>query len=132
MTESPSPLSMLLSRHTRRRDFIRLLGGAATWPLVASAQHKEKVWRIGVLDTVSSALNAVNFDALRTQLRNLGYVEGQNLMFEYRSADGDAERFPQLATELVDKQVDVIVTRGTPAVMAAKKATEVIPVVMAA
>ena len=114
----------------RRREFITLLGGAtAAWPLVALAQS---AYRIGVLDTTSAALNAANFDALRQGLRQHGYIEGQNLVIEYRSADERAERFPDLAAELVRLNVDLIVTRGTPAIFAAKNATKTIPVVMAA
>ena len=116
----------------KRREFITLLGGAAAWPLAARAQRAGKVWRIGVLEATSQVLNAANFDALRHGLRDLGYVEGQNLVIDYRSADGRAERFPDLAAALVRLNVDVIVTRGTPAVQAAKDATTMIPVVMAA
>jgi len=116
-----------------RRDFITLLGGAViAWPLAARAQQPGKVWRVGVLETISAELNATNFKALRKGLRDVGYIEGQNLTIEYRSADGQVERFPQLAEELIRAQVDVIVTRGTPAVLAAKNATTTIPVVMAA
>ena len=118
------------SHQLKRREFITLLGGAtAAWPLVALAQS---AYRIGVLDTTSAALNAANFDALRQGLRQHGYIEGQNLVIEYRSADGRAERFPDLAAELVRLNVDLIVTRGTPAIFAAKNATKTIPVVMAA
>src|SRR5262249_53197864 len=73
-----------------------------------------------------------NLSALRRGLGELGYLEGRNLLIEYRSADGRAERFPDLASELVRLKVDLIVTRGTPAVIAAKNATSEIPVVMAA
>src|SRR6202162_819452 len=104
----------------RRRDFITLLGGVAAWPLSARAQQVAKVYRIGILETRPAAQNAANFDALRKGLRDLGYVEGQNLVIEYRSADGRAERFPDLASELVSLKVDLIVTRGTPAARAAK------------
>jgi putative ABC transport system substrate-binding protein len=115
-----------------RRDFITLLGGAAVaWPLAARAQQAGRIYRIGVLETSPAASNAANFDALRKGLRELGYVEGQNLVLDYRSADGRPERYPQLVAELL-LNVDLIVTRGTPAVMAAKNATETIPVVMAA
>ncbi len=117
----------------KRRELITLLGGAAAaWPLGVRAQHAGKVWRIGVLETTSPALNAANFDALRRALRGFGYIEGQNLIIEYHSADGQVDRFPELAFELVRAQVDVIVTRGTRAVVAAKTATTTIPVVMAA
>jgi putative tryptophan/tyrosine transport system substrate-binding protein len=118
--------------HVRRRDFITLLGGAVvTWPLTARAQQP-KVWRIGMLETISAELNAANLGAFRQGLHALGYVEGQNLVLDYRSADGDAKRFPRLVAELIHLHVDLIVTRGTPAVLAAKNATSTIPVVMAA
>jgi putative tryptophan/tyrosine transport system substrate-binding protein len=117
----------------KRRAFFALAGSAmAAWPLAARAQHPAKIYRIGVLETVSSSLNVKNLDALRRGLRELGYVESRNYILEYRSADGDAERFPALADELVRLHVDLIVTRGTPAAQAAKNATETIPVVMAA
>src|SRR5262245_3023753 len=103
----------------KRRDFIALIGGAAAWPLAARAQTKQ-MRRIGVLETVSVALNAANYDALRQGLSELGYVEGRNLVIEYRSADGRAGRFPDLAMELVRRDVDLIITRGTPAALAAK------------
>src|SRR5215510_4463146 len=101
-------------------------------PFTADAQQGQRVYRVGVLETVSPALNAANFDAFRQGLHALGYVEGQNLVIEYRSADGDASRFPALATDLVRLQVDVLVTRGTPAALAAKNAAGSIPVVLAA
>jgi putative ABC transport system substrate-binding protein len=117
----------------RRREFVILLGGAAAaWPLAARAQQTERMRRIGVLETVSVTLNAANYDALRQGLRELGYVEGRNLVIEYRSADGRAGSFPELATELVRRDVDLIITRGTPAALAAKNVTATIPVIMAA
>jgi len=84
-----------------------------------------------MLETISADLNAANLGAFQQSMRHLGYVEGQNLVIEYRSADGDANRFPGLVAELIHLNVDLIVTRGTPAVLAAKKATSTIPVVMA-
>jgi len=117
----------------RRRDFIALMGGAAiASPLAARAQQAGKVYRIGILETIPAARNAANLDALRKGLRDRGYAEGQNLVIEYRSADAHAERFPDLASELVRLKVDLIVTRGTPAAQAAKDATGTIPIVMAA
>jgi putative tryptophan/tyrosine transport system substrate-binding protein len=116
----------------RRREFMILLGGAAAWPLAASAQQPGRVWRIGVLETTSMQLNAANFDAFRQSLRDLGYIDKQNLVIEYRSAEGRGERFAELAADLLRLNVDVIVTRGTPAVLAAKKATTTTPIVMAA
>jgi len=116
----------------RRRDFITLLGATATWPLEARAQPARKVYRIGMLETISETLNAANLAAFRESLHDLGYIERKNFVIEYRSADGRAERFADLATELVDLKVDLIVTKGTPATLAAKTATTTIPVVMAA
>jgi len=115
----------------RRRTFITLLGGAAVaWPLAVRAEEKTHV--IGILETISPELNAANLDALRRGMRELAYTEGQNMRLEYRSADGQAAHFPALAAELVRLKVDLIVTRGTPAALAAKEATSTIPIVMAA
>ena len=122
-----------MASHIRRRKFLATLGGAAAaWPLAARAQQPGRVYRIGVLEMSPAASNAANFDALRRGLRERGYVEGQNLVLDYRSADGRPERFPQLVAELLRLNVDLIVTRGTQAVVAAKNATGTIPVVMAA
>jgi putative tryptophan/tyrosine transport system substrate-binding protein len=115
-----------------RRTFVGgLAGGLLAAPFAARAQQVAKVYRIAILETIPAARNAANLDALRKGLRDLGYVEGRNLVIEYRSADGRPERFPDLAAELVRLKVDLIVTRGTPAARAAKNATETIPVVMA-
>lgn len=115
-----------------RRTFIAMLtGGLLAAPRAARAQPAGKTYRIGVLESIPEALNTANLDALRRGLHDLGYVEGRNLVIEYRSADGRAERFPDLAAELVRLKVDLIVTRGTPATRAAKNATGTIPVVMA-
>jgi ABC-type uncharacterized transport system substrate-binding protein len=103
----------------------------ALTPLAAEAQQAGKVYRIGVLETMSATLNTANLNAFRQGLRELGYVEGRDFVIEYRSADGRPESFPGLATELVRLKVDLIVTRGTPAALAAEKATESIPIVMA-
>jgi putative tryptophan/tyrosine transport system substrate-binding protein len=117
----------------RRREFIIALGCAAVaWPLPAHAQQAGKKYRIGILETLPAARNVANLNALRNGLRDFGYVEGGNLVIEYRSADGRAERFPELASELVRLNVDLIVARGTPATIAAKNATGTTPVVMAA
>ncbi len=118
----------------RRRDFITLLGTAVVvGPLPAAAQQPAgKFHRIGMLETAPAADNTANLDAFRKGLKELGYAEGRNFAIEYRSADGLAERFPQLALELIRLPVDIIVTRGTPAALAAKDATKTIPVVMAA
>jgi putative ABC transport system substrate-binding protein len=116
----------------RRRDFIKVIAGAtAVFPLVARAQQRVgKVFHIGVLETTSQALNGDNFDAFRQGLHEFEYIEGQNLVIEYRSADGHNERFPNLATELARLNVDLILARGTPAALAAKNATRTIPIVL--
>jgi putative ABC transport system substrate-binding protein len=116
----------------KRREAIVLLGGAVIAPLPLSAQSSSRVWRVGVLETTPMDLNAPNINAFRQSLQDLGYVEGQNLIIAYRSAEGRGERFTELTTELLRLNVDVIVTRGTPAVLAAKKATTTTPIVMAA
>lgn len=115
-----------------RRTFLALIPGSLlAAPLAIEAQQTGKVYRIGVLEVVGVASNAANLSAFRRGLAELGYVEGQNFVIEYRSADGRAERFSDLATELIRLNVDVIVTRGTPATLAAKQATQTIPIVMA-
>lgn len=111
-----------------RRTFT--LGLTALLP-ASFVRAQDKVWRIGMLETISPTLNASNFDAFRQRLRELGYVEGRNLTIEYRSSDGRGERFPSLASELVAMKVDLIVARGSIATKAAKAATQSIPVVMA-
>jgi putative ABC transport system substrate-binding protein len=118
----------------RRRDFITMLGAAVTsFGLAADLRGETgRVYRIGVLETIPAAQNAANLAGLLRGLRERGYVEGQNLQIEYRSADGRAERFPDLAADIVRLPVDLIVTRGTPAAKAAKGATEPVPIVMAA
>ena len=98
---------------------------------IAHGQEAKKFYRIGILEPIPASKNVANLDALRRGLRDLGYVEGRNLTIEYRSSDGRAERFPELASELVRLKVDLIVTRGTPATTAARTATATIPVVMA-
>src|SRR5262245_66100726 len=111
----------------RRRQFITLLGGAAAWPLAARAQQTG-VRRIGVLANEPWP----PLDGLRQGLREMGYVEGMNIRFEYRFARDHIERFSALAAKLVGLQVDVIVAQGTPATVAARKATSSIPIVMSA
>jgi putative ABC transport system substrate-binding protein len=117
-----------------RRRFISLVSVASIIGLAPVEVHAQgdRVYRVGVLETVSAERNRDNLDALLRGLRERGYVSGQNLRIEYRSADGRADRFLDLATELVHLPVDLIVTRGTPAAKAAKAATEMIPIVMAA
>ncbi|MGA8173184.1 MAG: ABC transporter substrate-binding protein [Pseudolabrys sp.] len=113
----------------QRRDFITLLGGAAAaWPLIAGAQQTSKLHRIGIL---SPELPPPGFlEAFRQGLSELGYVEGQDIAFEVRSAEGYSQRLATLANLLVGLKVDVILALNTPSVQAAKKASATIPIVM--
>jgi len=116
----------------KRRSFIIRAGAALLAMQSPTARSQSgKTFRVGILDSVSVAQNAANLEAFRKGLRDLGYVEGRNLIIEYRSADGHAERFPELAAELLRLNVDLLVTRGTPAARAAKRATDTIPIVIA-
>jgi putative ABC transport system substrate-binding protein len=100
-------------------------------PPAGEAQHVRKAYRIGVLESVAAEANAEYLDAFRGGLKQLGFEEGRDFVLEYRSADGLPQRFTDLARELVRLEVDLIVTRGTPAAFAAKHATATIPIVMA-
>lgn len=117
----------------RRRDFVTLIGGsaAAAWPLAARAQPA-KIPRIGYLGYFSPALEKNNVEAFRQGLRDLGYVEGQNIVIEYRSVEGTLNRLPEIAAELVRLNVDVIVTLATPGALAVKQASSTIPIVVPA
>jgi putative tryptophan/tyrosine transport system substrate-binding protein len=114
----------------RRRAFVALLGGAAVAFPSIRGQGAERVWRIGVLEIRPASSNAEYFGVFLSSMRELGYVEGRDFTIEYRQADGRPERFPALAAELVRLKVDLILTRGTPATLAAKAATGAIPIVM--
>src|SRR5438046_2486219 len=116
----------------KRREFITLLGGAAVaWPLAARAQQAG-TRRIGLLETSSPfPARVLLWETLRQRLRELGYLEGQNIAFESRFGEGNLDRLRDLAAELVALKVDVIVTSGTPASLAAKHATRTVPIVMA-
>jgi putative tryptophan/tyrosine transport system substrate-binding protein len=113
----------------RRREFVTLLGAAAAWPLAARAQQSGKVYRIGFLGVTSHAEYSDRVEAVRTGLHRLGYEEGKNIVIHYRWADGRYDRLPELAMELVQLNVDVIVTHSTPGSRAAKQATSTIPIV---
>jgi putative ABC transport system substrate-binding protein len=116
----------------RRREFITLLGGAAVvWPLAARAQKSEKIAQIGYLSTANPR-SMPSFQAFEQRLRELGYVEGQNIVIEYRNAEGEVDRLPDLAADLVRLDVNVIVTATDPATRAAKGATTTIPILMMA
>ena len=114
---------------TTRRTFITLLGGAAAWPLVARAQQPERMRRVGVLSGYERHLP--EFEAFRKQLQELGYVEGRNLVIDWRYAGKGTFQLPTLAKELVDLQPDALVSITTPATTAMKAATGSIPIVFA-
>jgi putative ABC transport system substrate-binding protein len=115
----------------KRREFITLLGGSAVWPLAARAQQVSRIPRIGYLSPSSASPGPLNYyDEFRRELRELGYVEGQNIVIDYRFAAGRFDRLPQLAAELVQLNVDVIVSVVTQASLAAKNATRTIPIVI--
>ena len=115
----------------RRRNFISLLGGAAAaaWPLAARAQRPGKLPTIGYLGSGTAATQGQWTAALMSRLRDLGWIEGRTIAIEYRWAEGRSERFADIAAELVQHKVDVIVTTGGAPVLAAKQATSVIPIV---
>jgi putative ABC transport system substrate-binding protein len=116
----------------KRREFITLLGGvAAAWPLAARAQQPGKLPIIGFLGQNTRSAASEWVAAFVQRLRELGWIEGRTVALDYRWGEGRDERFAELATEFVRAKVDVIVTSGTPAVMAAKQATSVIPIVFA-
>jgi ABC-type uncharacterized transport system substrate-binding protein len=114
----------------KRREFLAFLGVVAALPLDASAQSK--IPRIGFMGNSTAALEANLLDAFREGLRELGYEEGRTIVIEYRWADGKYEQFPVLVAELVAAKVDAIVTAGTPAALAVKRATTIVPLVMVA
>ena len=115
----------------KRRTFCALVASAAAWPLGARAQQPGKLARIGVLSSGNPAGFAAQVEALRHGLREQGYVEGKNVVVEYRWAEGKAERLAELAAELVRLNVDVLVTHGVPGGRAAKQATSTVPIVVA-
>jgi putative tryptophan/tyrosine transport system substrate-binding protein len=114
----------------KRREFIAALGGAAVWPLVAHAQQAS-ITLVGVLIAASAAGSAHLLDAFRSGMLELGYVEGRNIRYEYRFADGYLDRLPVLAIDLVRLKPDLIVSAPLPSHIALRQATSTIPIVMA-
>ena len=114
----------------RRRDFITLLGGATAWPLTAHAQAPKNIPRLCFLTFDPGTLQSNRFDAFFQGLRDLGYANGQNIVIDYLSAEGNGERFPALASECLRLKADVIAVSTTPAAQAAMAATRSIPILM--
>ncbi len=113
-----------------RRAFTALVGAFLAAPVAAKAQQATRVYRVAFLGSTSASGYADQLQAFRGGLRDLGYVEGQNLVIEFRWAEAKNERLPELAAELVRLKPDVLVTHGTPGILAAKRATRMIPIVM--
>ena len=114
----------------KRREFITLLGGAAAWPLAVRAQQAGKRYMVGILSAGGSSVQAALNAAFSDGLREWGWVEGKNVVFENRNAENQLERLPELAADLIRLKVDVIVAAETLAPLAAKQATATIPIVM--
>ena len=122
-----------IQKRPRRRKWLGLITLALALTMcgaVVQAQQPAGIPRIGIL-SISGSVFPARVEAFRRRLRELGYIEGQNIVFEYRYAEGKQDRFPELAAELVRLKVDVLVTAGTPAARAAKNATATIPIVFA-
>src|SRR5215470_6247319 len=113
----------------RRRELIALLGGVVVWPLTARAQQGGKLPSIGFVGSDSPDPYADRLRAFRLGLKSTGFIEGQNTTIEYRWAGGRNDKLPALTADLVDRQVNVIVAPTTPSVLAAKAATQTIPIV---
>jgi putative ABC transport system substrate-binding protein len=118
--------------NNRRKLLVTLGAGALAFAALPGSfgQQQGKVWRVGFLSPTSASLSSQNTGAFLEGMRELGYIEGKNLLVERRFADGKLERLPGLAAELVQLKVDIIVTAGSPAISAAQKATSTIPIVM--
>jgi len=117
----------------RRRDFIKgIVGSAATWPLSVRAQQRDKLPLIGFLGATTPALASERVAAFTQRLKELGWIEDRTVKIEYRWAEGDLKRSPEIIAEFVRLKVNVIVTHATENVMAAKRVTSVIPIVFAA
>lgn len=117
-----------------RRNFIRMLGSTVlVWPALATGQTRKKVWRVAYLypGSLANPADHAVFDVFRAEMKRLGYVEGQTLIIDDRSAEGKLERLPAFLTELIGLNPDVIVAVTTPAIAAAQRATSTIPIIMA-
>ena len=115
----------------RRRDFVRVIAGSAVgWPLAARAQQSNRIFRVGLLTPVPVGPLEERRKAIIEALASQGFVEGRNLVFEVRSGDGRYERLAELAAELKASAIDVIITFGYPAALAAKTSAKDVPVVV--
>ena len=121
-----------MSAKIKRREFIMLFGGAATWPLAARAQQSSTMRRIGFLGPLSEQTQLQWTTAFLKGLRDHGWIEGTTISIDYRWAEGRSDRLAQLAAELVQRNAEVIVTAGTELTLAVKQATASIPIVFAA
>ena len=121
-----------MSAKIKRREFIMLFGGAATWPLAARAQQSSTMRRIGFLGPLSEQTQLQWTTAFLKGLRDHGWIEGTTISIDYRWAEGRSDRLAELAAELVQRNVGVIVTAGTEPTLAVKQATASIPIVFAA
>src|SRR5262245_35404266 len=128
----PQPEGHMASDIGRRKFLATLGGAAAAWPLAARAQQAAKLPTIGFLVAGTPSSHGQWVAAFVQRLRELGWIEGRTITIEYRWAEGRSERFAEIAAEFVRRKVDVIVTSATEAVVAAKQATSVIPIVIAA
>src|SRR5262245_52497545 len=128
-----TPRRVTMASHIGRRKFIALLGGAAAaWPLAARTQQPAKLPTIGFFASATSETQGRLVAAFVQRLRELGWIENRTVAIEYRWAEGRPERFAEIAAEFVRLEVNVIVTPATAAVVAAKQATSVIPIVFGA
>ncbi len=116
----------------RRREFIAILGGVAGWPIAVHGQQRKTIPRVGFLGLTSPHAHARFLEAFRHGLRDRGYIDGESIWVEYRWAEGQYDRLPQLATDFVREKVDLVVTYGSEGALAAKRSITTVPVVAVA
>jgi putative ABC transport system substrate-binding protein len=131
VSDNPKAAPRTKIKNPKGAGFVTLVIAFVICGAAAEAQQPARIHRIGILAPVSGSFLSARVEAFRQRLRQLGYVEGKNIVIEYRYAEGKPERRPDLAAELVQLKVDVIVTIGPGATLAAKKASATIPIVFA-